>query len=111
MYNELRPKLWLLWFLCLPVLAGYRVYELEIEHLDDDGNAARSQKVKSNLDPNQYEAYHAGYGRMRVRLIDHWFCPGDTSFFREYCEKPVGKGPSSLKDPKRLPLNRQPVRP
>jgi len=103
--------MWLAWFICLPALAGYRVYELEIEHLDSQGNPTRTQTIKSNLDPNQYEAYHAGYGRMRIKLIAHWFCPGDTSLFAKYCNKPKGRGVSSRNDPKRQSINPQPARP
>ena len=99
---------------CIHAFAGYRVYQLKLEYLGLDGTVTKEREIRTNLDPYQYEHYHAGYGRMRVQMVDTWFCPGDTSF-KSYCDKPKVRemAPTSQQDPKRLqlPQNRQPVIP
>ena len=75
-----------------------------------------TRNVLSTLDHIQYEHYNAGYGRMKVDLVDTWYCPGDTSR-RKFCTKPKEKdtvrGLAAYDRAKRSPLsyNRQPVIP
>lgn len=95
--------------------AAYRVYELKVEHYDNIGHLERTEKVLTNLDPLQYAAFLGGDGRMKVRMQDTWYCPGDTSR-RAYCAKPKVKSrmPASMQPHDSrvpLPYNRQPVIP
>jgi len=94
--------------------ASYRVYQLKIQHFDTAGRMERTETVITNLDPYQYPAFLGGDGRMKVKMIDTWYCPGDTRK-RTYCERPRVKSrdPASLPDNKRVPLpyHRQPVIP
>ena len=76
--------------------AAYRVFKLEVRSFDERNRPLKKQVVLSNLDPNQYENYHGGYGKTEVKLLDTWFCPGDTSR-HAYCPKP--KESSSLRAP------------
>lgn len=100
----------------LPAISfgAYRVYEIKVEHYDNFGHLERTESVLTNLDPLQYAAFQGGDGRMKVRMQDTWYCPGDTSH-RVYCAKPRVKQrqPASLEHDKRVPLpyNRQPVIP
>ena len=102
--------------LALPAWAGYRVYELELTHYDRSGKKVeRKQLIRTNLDPYQYDQYHRPTFRYEVKMKSTWFCPGDTSYYREYCDPPKVKNraPSSWADPKRpaIPYNLQPVIP
>lgn len=84
--------------------AAYRVYKLEVNAFDERNRPLKKQIVLSTLDPLQYENYHGGYGRAVIKLVDSWFCPGDTSRQR-YCSKPkiknILRGPAGLTAPKR----------
>ena len=98
-----------------PLCAAYRVYQLKVRSFDERSRPQKTAVVLSNLDPQQYEHYHSGYGRMIVNLVDTWYCPGDTSG-KAYCKKPkvkqLQRGPAGLFAPKReLDFNRQPVIP
>lgn len=94
--------------------AAYRVYEIKVEHYDTYGHIERTEKVLTTLDPLQYAAFQGGDGRMKVRMQDTWYCPGDTSR-RKYCAKPKVRDrvPASMQHDSRVPLpyNRQPVIP
>lgn len=94
--------------------AAYRVYEIKVEHYDTLGTIERTEKVLTTLDPLQYAAFQGGDGRMKVRMQDTWYCPGDTSR-RSYCAKPKvrQRTPASMQHDSRVPLpyNRQPVIP
>lgn len=96
--------------------ASYRVYKLRVTQYDISTKKNITRVVTSTLDHLQYESYHAGYGRMKVDLVDTWYCPGDTSR-KKYCDKPKEKdtvrGPAAYNREKRTPLpyNRQPVIP
>ncbi len=89
-----------------PVWAAYRVYKLKIEIYDARGRIESVVTDLSNLDPIQYENYHGGYGRMKIRMVDSWYCPGDTSMGRPYCKRPKQnpRAPASFDQPKRVPL-------
>ncbi len=94
--------------------AAYRVYEIKVEHYDHSGQMERIEKVLTTLDPLQYAAFQGGDGRMKVRMQDTWYCPGDTSR-RSFCPKPKvqQRQPASLQHDSRAPLpyQRQPVIP
>lgn len=83
--------------------ASYRVYELDIVHFDAHGQRERIERIVTNLDPLQYAAFQGGDGRMKVRLLDTWFCPGDTAG-RLYCARPKTRQPASFDHDKRTPL-------
>jgi hypothetical protein len=101
--------------LSVSAVASYRVYKLKVETFSVKGRLERVNVVMSTLDYLQYEHYYGGYGRMKVSLVDTWYCPGDTSRWREYCPKPywTDRFPASLDHPKRtaVPYNLQPVIP
>lgn len=103
------------YLLATPAMAGYRVYQLSIRARGKEQK--QPQIVLSNLDPYQYESYYAGYGLIEVKMLDTWYCPGDTGHYREYCKKPKEKQkepePTPRFDPKRvsLPRNLQPIIP
>jgi len=116
-------KLTSFWFLALFVLGfsqaghgAYRVYKLRVVSYNERNRPSTQSAVLTTLDPNQYQNYHSGYGRMEVQLVDTWYCPGDTSFKR-YCSKPkdrrLQRGLASEFAPKRdaLPSNLAPVIP
>ena len=84
--------------------ASYRLFQLKVTHL---GTPEREETVLSTMDHYQYFLFHGGSARVKVELVDHWFCPGDTSR-RKYCDKPK---PAGERAPASLPLNRQPVIP
>lgn len=97
--------------------AAFRLYELKVTYFDPQLKRNVTKTVKSTLDHLQYEHYHSGYGRMEVKLIDTWYCPGDTSR-RKLCKKPKEKKiprdiASAYDKEKRtaIPLNRQPIIP
>lgn len=85
--------------------AAYRVYKLEVNAFDERNRPLKKQTVLSTLDPLQYENYHGGYGRAVIKLVDSWFCPGDTSR-QGYCSKPKDRKalrePAGLTAPKRM---------
>lgn len=94
----------LLFFLSLTSQAAYRVFQLKIISYDEKNRPKKQNKVLTTLDPYQYENYHGGFGRMKVEMIDTWFCPGDTHA-KTYCKKPIEKdlqrGPAGVFAPKR----------
>jgi len=94
--------------------ASYRVYQLLVTEYNPAGRELFSRLELSTLDHIQWEHVHSSYRSARVRLIDTWYCPGDTSR-RPYCAKPKGvktRGPASTLDTRvGLPYNRQPVIP
>ena len=94
--------------------AAYRVYKLRIENFDAAGRSVANQVVLTTLDIWQYEHYYGGYRWMTLKLVDTWYCPGDTSHKR-YCDKPRVKdrAPSSNSSGQRvtLPYNLQPIIP
>ncbi len=106
--------------LCVLVLpspsahAAYRVYQLKINDYDAQGKVEANEMITTTLDPWQYEHYYGGYRWMTIKMVDTWYCPGDTSR-RAYCEKPLVKSraPASNVPGQRveLPYNRQPVIP
>jgi hypothetical protein len=95
--------------------ASYRVYYLQLTYFNSKGKVEKIDKVFSSLDQSQYEHYYGGYRWIAVKLLDSWYCPGDTDWYRKFCSKPKGQDrwPTSLDHPKRteLPYNRQPVIP
>lgn len=94
----------ILFFFHFSAFASYRVYQLKVTSYDEKNLPKKQNKVLSTLDPYQYENYHGGYGRMKVEMVDTWFCPGDTHS-KDYCKKPKDKGlqrgPAGLFAPKR----------
>jgi hypothetical protein len=103
---------WLLFFLAVPAVASYRVHQLRVQYASSPGVFSGGEVVLSTMDGVQYELYHGGTAVVRVQMLDTWYCPGDTSR-HSYCPKPraaPSRGPAST-DPKRLPLNRQPILP
>lgn len=111
------------WFLTLFVLGfsqlgygAYRVYKLRVVSYNERNRPSTQTAVLTTLDPNQYQNYYSGYGRMDIKLVDTWYCPGDTSF-KGYCLKPkdrrLQRGLASEFAPKRdaLPFKLQPVIP
>ena len=108
-------------FLCFlaagEVSAAYRVYQLKITPYDARGKKGKPRTVLSTVDHIQYESLYGSYRWDRVELVDHWYCPGDTSR-RAFCKKPkerrgADRAPASYDKPKRisLPRNLQPVIP
>lgn len=99
-----------------PLFAAYRVYQLKVIHYDERNRPSSKGTVITNLDPYQYEHYQGEFGRMRVEMVDTWYCPGDTSR-QAYCKKPkdrnLQRGPAGLFAPKResLPYRLAPVIP
>lgn len=85
-------------------LASYRVFQLKVTSYDEKNRVQKTNKILSSLDPYQYEHYHGGYGRMKVEMIDTWFCPGDTHS-KDFCKKPknqlLQRGPAGVIAPKR----------
>lgn len=101
-------------FLPGPLEASYRVYRLEATRLAYDGRpTGKPYVLLTTLDPIQYEQFTGAGSRVRARLLDTWFCPGDTGRFRPYCEKPRVKDRAPATEDKRVPLpyERQPVIP
>ncbi len=94
--------------------ASYRVYQLLVTEYNPAGRELFTRLELSTLDHTQWEFVHASYRSARVRLVDTWYCPGDTSR-RSYCPKPKGvktRGPASTLDTRvGLPIGRQPVIP
>lgn len=86
------------------IFASYRVFQLKVISYDEKNKPRKPRTVLSSLDPDQYENYYGGFGRMRIQLVDTWFCPGDTSG-KEYCKKPKDKrlqrGPAGVFAPQR----------
>lgn len=98
-----------------PAWAAYRLYKLQVTSYDERNQPKKQAVVLSTLDNFQYENYTGGFGRTEVKLLDSWYCPGDTSG-KKFCDKPKDKllqrGPAGLFAPKRdLSLTRQPVVP
>lgn len=99
-----------------PIWAAYRVYQLKVVHYDEKNRPSQRGMVVTNLDPYQYEHYQGEFGRIRIQMVDTWYCPGDTSR-QAYCKKPKEKilqrGPAGLFAPKReaLPYKLAPVIP
>ncbi|NBT58417.1 hypothetical protein EBT16_06500 [bacterium] len=95
---------------------AYRVYKLKVVSFNERNRPTTQSAILTTLDPNQYEHYHSGYGRMVVKLVDTWYCPGDTSH-KKFCKKPkertLQRGLAGELSPKRenLPMNMQPVIP
>jgi hypothetical protein len=106
--------LWLGLAGCVSAEAAFRVYQLKIVNFDSSNRVETQQTVLTTLDPWQYENYYAGYRWMTIRMVDTWYCPGDTSR-RVYCAKPKVKNraPASSVPGQRveLPYNRQPIIP
>ena len=71
----------------VPVLASYRVHQLRVNYNNGKSGGKRSVTVLSILDHVQYQTYNGGYNIVKVQLLDHWYCPGDTSR-KQYCKKP-----------------------
>jgi len=88
----------------LSASAAYRVYQLKVIFFDEKNKPREPNKILTTLDPYQYEHYHSGYNRLKIELIDTWFCPGDTHA-KSFCKKPKNKllqrGPAGLFAPKR----------
>lgn len=84
--------------------AAYRVFQLKVISYDEKNRPKKENKVLTTLDPYQYENYHGGFGRMKVEMVDTWFCPGDTHS-KDFCKKPKNKslqrGPAGVLAPKR----------
>lgn len=105
-------------FLALPHISwgAYRVYKLRVVSFNERNRPNTQNAVLTTLDPNQYQFYHSGFGRMEVKLVDTWYCPGDTSN-KNFCKKPkdrrMQRGPAGEFAPKRdeIPSNWQPVIP
>ena len=99
-----------------PLFASYRVYKLKVVQYDISTKKNLSLEVMSTMDHLQYEHYRSGYGRMKVSLLDTWYCPGDTSRHK-LCMKPkekdIVRGLAAYDRAKRsnIPYNRQPVIP
>ncbi len=99
-----------------PLFAAYRVYQLKVIHYDERNRPSPKGTVLTNLDPYQFENYQGEFGRIKVEMVDTWYCPGDTSR-QAYCKKPKEKnlqrGPAGLFAPKResLPYRLAPVIP
>jgi len=89
------------------LLAAYRVYQLKVIHYDERNRPAQRGTVITTLDPYQFEHYQGEFGRVRVQMVDTWYCPGDTSR-QTYCKKPKDKnlqrGPAGIFAPKREPF-------
>jgi hypothetical protein len=96
-----------------PSHAAYRLYRLEVTYDVPGEKKPRVETVETNLDPYQWPDYHAEYLRARVRLLDTWYCPGDTSR-HHLCPRPKvnDRTPASTYPSRnRLPYNLQPVIP
>jgi hypothetical protein len=102
-------------FFCpFSVQAAYRVYQLKIENYNSKGRVEGKEVIMTTLDPWQYEHYYGGYRWMTIKMVDTWYCPGDTSR-REYCAKPKVKNRAPASDVPgqrvELPYNLQPIIP
>ncbi len=96
--------------------AAYRVHQLKLHGHDRTGKpTGKTLVVLTTLDPYQYETAQGRYRWLTVELLDTWYCPGDTRYFRPFCQKVKVRGrvPNALdRDPKRtLDYYRQPVIP
>lgn len=97
---------------------AFRLYKLKVTYRDPQLKRDVTKNVTTTLDHLQYEHYHSGYGRMKVELLDTWYCPGDTAR-KKLCKKPKERKPpprdiaSAYDKEKRAPLdyNRQPIIP
>ncbi len=73
-------------------LAEYRVFLLEIRHVDK----GTSREVISTLDHYQYPEYHPLSPRELVLIKDHWMCYGRTVGYAEPCPAPTLEAPSEV---------------
>ena len=99
--------------------AAFRLYQLKVSYQDPQLKKEVTKTVMSTLDHLQYEHYHSGYGRMKVTLVDTWYCPGDTAR-KKYCKKPkepkvpardIASAYDKEKRKPLLPYNLQPIIP
>lgn len=72
-------------FWLAPSYGEYRVFLLEIRHVDQDS----TRQVISTLDQYQYPEFYPVSTRELVTLIDHWMCYGRTFGHQPPCERPV----------------------
>ncbi len=80
------------------VWGSYRVHQLKVTYAKTKVNKVRSETVLSILDHVQYQNYHGGYKIQSIQLLDHWYCPGDTSR-HQFCKKPKVKQGILVEDP------------
>lgn len=69
----------------LQAQAEYRAFVLRIEKV---AMPEEYREVVSNLDPRQYIGYHPISNDERIYYTDTWLCPGRTSGFSKFCDKP-----------------------
>lgn len=62
------------------LFSEYRTYLIDV-HISEDKHIV----LKSTLDHVQYLSWNAGI--KKVDLLDSWMCFGDTSSYKEICEK------------------------
>ncbi|MFK8137164.1 MAG: hypothetical protein AB8E15_02280 [Bdellovibrionales bacterium] len=76
---------WLILFLVLSLnsKAEYRVFELSLTK--PNGN---QKTIISTLDAYQYSTYNPLDPDQSIEYVDSWICGGNTSGFKNYCEKP-----------------------
>lgn len=69
-------------FLNLPALAEYRVFDLRIY------TESSSRSMASTLDPLQYKEYYPLQSNEKIEYTDTWMCKGRTNNYQDLCPNP-----------------------
>ncbi len=80
----------ILFLLCLPLHAEYRVYQYYVKAKYPMSQDQQSYLTTSTLDPVSYMAYHGGSNSIEVDLLRSWICLGNTAK-EQFCPAPLDK--------------------